>query len=398
MKVLVADKLPPSGISGLEAAGYDVLNEPGLADGALVERVRETGAQVLVVRSTKVPRPVLEAGNLGLVIRAGAGVNTIDVEAASELGIYVANCPGKNAIAVAELAFGLALALDRRLVDCTQELRAGRWDKKGFGKARGLYGRTLGVIGTGEIGRQVARRGKAFGMRVIAWSRSLTPEKAAEWRLERRERPEDVAREADVVSVHVAQTGETKGFLGERFFAAMRPGTLFVNTARGGVVDPDALRKAITDGGVRAGLDVWSQQPAEAQGAFEDPLGQLEGVYGTHHIGASTDQAQDAVADEAVRIARLYREQGEVPNCVNVCAKSPAACALVVRHLDRVGVLAHVLEQLKGAETNVQEMENVIFEGAKAACATIRVDREPAAELLDRLRGHEHVLSITVAR
>src|SRR5262249_28327589 len=149
VRVLVADKFEKNGLEGLAAAGFDVVYRPDDRDDALRDAVRETGAEALVVRSTKVTRPMLEAGNLALVVRAGAGYNTIDVEAASERGIYVANCPGKNSIAVAELAFGLILALDRRVVDGAGDLVRGVWNKKEYAKARGLYGATLGLLGTG---------------------------------------------------------------------------------------------------------------------------------------------------------------------------------------------------------------------------------------------------------
>src|SRR5437763_3379813 len=150
MKVLIADNFEKSGIEGLQAAGCEVVQQPELKDDALTRAIAETQAEVLVVRSTKVTEAMLDAGRLSLVVRAGAGYNTIDVKAASARGIYVSNCPGKNSIAVAELAFGLLLALDRRIADNVAELRAGRWNKKEFGKAKGLHGRTLGLVGIGQ--------------------------------------------------------------------------------------------------------------------------------------------------------------------------------------------------------------------------------------------------------
>src|SRR5919205_1157524 len=176
MKILIADKFEESGRIGLRTIGCDISFQPDLKDDALVDAVGKERPDVLIVRGTKVTEPMLAAGPLKLVVRAGAGYNTIDVAAASRRGIYVSNCPGKNAIAVAELAMALILALDRRVADNVAELRAGRWNKKEFSKARGLYGRTLGVVGTGQIAREVIARAKAFGMRVVAWSRSLTDE------------------------------------------------------------------------------------------------------------------------------------------------------------------------------------------------------------------------------
>src|SRR5438093_3262734 len=245
MKVLVADKFEPSGIDGLKAAGCEVLYEPDLKDDTLVEAIRKSGADVLVVRSTTVTAPMLEAGMLSLVVRAGAGYNTIDVAAASRHGIYVSNCPGKNSIAVAELAFALILALDRRVADSVITLRAGQWNKKEFSKARGLFGRTLGLVGVGKIGQEMIPRARAFGMPIIAWSRSLTPERAVDLGVERMETPLDVARAADIVSVHVALKPDTRMLIGPDFFKSMREGAYFINTSGDEVVDQGALVEAM---------------------------------------------------------------------------------------------------------------------------------------------------------
>jgi len=191
---------------------------------------------VLVVRGTKVTEKMLDAGQVKLVVRAGAGYNTIDVAAASKRGIYVSNCPGKNSIAVAELAFALILALDRRIADNVVALREGKWNKKEFSKARGLFGRTLGLVGVGKIGQEMIPRAKAFGMPVVAWSRSLTPEKAESLGVERKDSPLDVARAADVVSVHVALKPDTKLMIDAEFFSAMRDGAYFINIEPGNFI------------------------------------------------------------------------------------------------------------------------------------------------------------------
>src|ERR687892_740291 len=176
MKVLVADKFESSGIAGLKAAGCDVVYEAELKDDALTAAIRATSADVLVVRGTNVTTPMLDAGRLSLIVRAGAGYNTIDVAGASTRGIYVSNCPGKNAIAVAELAFALILSLDRRVPDNVAELRAGKWNKKEYAKAQGLYGRTLGLLGIGTIGQEMIRRAAGFGLDVVIWSRRFDGE------------------------------------------------------------------------------------------------------------------------------------------------------------------------------------------------------------------------------
>jgi D-3-phosphoglycerate dehydrogenase len=385
MKVLVADKFEQSGIDGLQGLGCDISYQPDLKDNALTDAIREISPDVLVVRGTKVTEPMLEAGPIKLVVRAGAGYNTIDVAAASKRGIYVSNCPGKNSVAVAELAFALILALDRRIADNVVALRQGTWNKKEFSKARGLYGRTLGLIGVGKIGQEMIPRARAFGMPVVAWSRSLTRERAADLGIELMSSPNAVAAAADVVSVHLALKPETRNLINAEFFAAMREGAYFINTARGEVVDQQALINAIRSRGIRAGLDVFALEPTSATGEFQDEIAKEAGLYGTHHIGASTDQAQEAIAAETVRIVAEFKTTGKVPNVVNLAQQTPATHRLVVRHLDRPGVLAGVLEALKAEQINVQEMENIVFEGAAAAVARINLDNAPSEESLRRL-------------
>ncbi|HEY0006608.1 MAG TPA: 3-phosphoglycerate dehydrogenase family protein [Pyrinomonadaceae bacterium] len=387
MRVLIADKFEQSGQEALAALGCEVLCEPDLKDEALVQAIREGKPDVLVVRSTKVSEAMLDAGALKLVVRAGAGYNTIDVAAASRRGIYVSNCPGKNSIAVAELAFALILALDRRIADNVTTLRQGQWNKKEFSKARGLYGRTLGLVGVGQIGQEMIPRAAAFGMPVVAWSRSLTPERAEALGVEYKESLLDVARAADIVSVHLALKPETRGLIKADFFQAMRLGAYFINTSRGEVLDQPALLGAMRERGIRAGLDVYAAEPSSATGEFTDEIAREPNLYGTHHIGASTDQAQEAIAAETVRIVQSFKETGKVPNVVNLAERTPATHRLVVRHRDRPGVLATVLDAIKTANINVQEMENIIFEGSEAAVARINLESEPPRETLARLRA-----------
>jgi len=397
MKVLVADKLEDSGRRGLAEAGCDVLYQPDLNGDALAKVLADSGAEVLIVRSTQVTRPMLAGGRLSLVVRAGAGTNTIDLKAASELGIQVANCPGKNAIAVAELAFGLMLALDRHLVDGASDLRSGKWNKKVYSNAKGLYGRTLGLLGTGRIGQEMIVRARAFGMPVIAWSRSLDASRAAELGVFHAASPTEVAARCDILSVHLALASDTRGIVGDGVFASMRPGAFFVNTSRAEVVDEAALERAVRERGVRAGLDVFVGEPEGGTGSVDAPIFSLPGVIGSHHVGASTDQAQEATAAETVRIVRMYRASRRAPNVVNLAQKSPATHLLVVRHLDRVGVLAAVFDCLKRAGVNVQETENLVFEGAQAAVARIHVDHAPSEADIEAVRtSSPHVLDASV--
>ena len=387
MRVLIADKFEQSGRDGLQAIGCDVSYQPDLKDESLVAAIGAESPDVLVVRGTKVTEPMLDAGPIKLVVRAGAGYNTIDVAAASKRGIYVSNCPGKNSIAVAELAFALILALDRRIVENVVMLRQGQWNKKEFSKARGLFGRTLGLIGLGKIGQEMIPRARAFGMPVVAWSRSLTPERAAALGVEYKATPKEVAAAADIVSVHTALNSDTREAINGEIFSAMRPGSYFINTARGEVVDQNALIEAMKNRGIRAGLDVFAIEPSSAVAEFKDPIGKEEHLYGTHHVGASTDQAQEAIADETVRIVREFKDTGKVPNVINLARQTPATHRLVVRHVDRPGVLAAVLDAIKAEHINVQEMENIVFEGAAAAVARINLDNAPSAPMLDRIRS-----------
>ncbi len=399
MKVLVADKFEQSGVDGLKAAGCDVVYQPDLKDDALTRAVGETNADVLVVRGTQVTAPMLEAGQLTLVVRAGAGYNTIDVATASKRGIYVSNCPGKNAIAVAELAFSLLLDVDRRVHDNVAELRAGRWNKKEFSKARGLFGRTIGLLGYGNIGQEMAKRAHAFGMPIVVWSRRFA---SGRERVEDQpvpmtlaKSPEHVAVQCDVLSVHLALNADTKGIVNASVFDKLKPGSYFVNTARAEVVDQAALARAVTERGLRAGLDVFANEPTSATGDFADAIVALKNVYGTHHIGASTDQAQDAIAAETVRIVSSYKDTGKVPNVVNLAKKTPATHTLVVRHRDRPGVLAHVFDRLRSGNINVQETENVIFDGAHAAVARINLDGAPSDALLKQIQdGNADILDL----
>jgi D-3-phosphoglycerate dehydrogenase / 2-oxoglutarate reductase len=387
MKALIADKFPEGGRAALVRAGVEVVYDPELNDAALTAVVRSTGADILVVRGTKVPAATLSGGRLSLVVRAGAGYDTIDVPEASARGIYVANCPGKNSIAVAELTFALILALDRRIPANVADLKAGCWNKAEYSKARGLFGRTLGLVGLGRIGQEVLGRARAFGMPVVAWSPSLTPQRAASLGVQPKSSPTEVAAACDVLSIHVALNSGTRNLINRGVLDALRRGSYFINTARAEVVDQAALYEAVRDRGIRAGLDVFAAEPSGGVGTVEDRIFELDGVIGTHHIGASTDQAQDSIADETVRIIREYVQTGRVPNVINLAKKSPATHLLVVHHYDRVGVLSAVFSQLKHAGINVQETENIVFEGAAAAVARIHLDGAPPQRALDAMRA-----------
>jgi D-3-phosphoglycerate dehydrogenase / 2-oxoglutarate reductase len=414
MKVLVADKFEKSGLDGLTRAGCDVVYEPDLKDESLAQAIGSTRAEVLIVRSTKVTSAMLDAGRLSLIVRAGAGYNTIDVAGASKRGIYVSNCPGKNAIAVAELAFALMLALDRRVPDNVAELRAGKWNKKEYSRAEGLFGKTIGLLGAGSIAQEMIRRAAGFGMNVVLWSRRYSGQDrpiddaeardlgvdaaARAVRLDLAPDPGQVASRADILSVHLALSPDTKGLVNAALLDRLKPGAMFINTARGEIVDYAALADAVRRKSIRVGVDVFANEPSAATGEFDTELVKLPGVYGTHHIGASTDQAQEAIAAETVRIVRSFKETGQVPNVVNLAKRTPATHMLVVRHRDRPGVLADVFNHLRGDNLNVQETENIVFEGAEAAVARINLDGEPSPSLCDRIVQNGDILDLQVVQ
>jgi len=394
MKVLIADKLSEKAVIDLKELGAEVTFNPELKADDLPGVLKDH--EVLVVRSTKVKSEAIDAAPaLALIVRAGAGVNTIDVAEASKRGIYVANCPGKNTDAVAELAIGLLIAADRRIVNATQDLRNGKWRKKEYGKARGLKGRTLGIVGLGSIGKAVAKRAQGLEMNVVAWSRSLTPERAEELGIGYCESAIQLAEQADAVTIHLAAKPETKHFIGSEFLSKMKEGAILINASRGEVVDTAALKKAVQDKGLRVGVDVYEDEPGASDPDFADiELAAL--VSGTPHIGASTDQAAEAIAEETVRVIQTYHETGHPVNAVNIRAKTSAVINLVVRHYNRVGVLAGVLDELRNGGVNIEEMENTIFEGGDAACCTLKLDDTPSEALITKISNTENVIKVSL--
>lgn len=400
MKVLLADKFEKVGIDALKELGCTVVERPSLSADEIPDALREADPGILIVRGTKVTADALRSGaSLGLVIRAGAGIDSIDVKAASALGIFVSNCPGKNSVAVAELVMGLLLSLDRRIPDQVADARAGQWKKGEYSRARGLHGRTLGIVGLGQIGRELAARARAFGMHVAAWSRKLTIQEAEDLGLTWCETPIEVARVSDAVSINVAATPDTKSLVNAEFLAAMRPGSYLINTARGSVVDEAALADAVRTRGIRVGMDVFQGEPAGATGEIDSALVREPGVYTTHHVGASTEQAQVAIAHEAVRIVQEYMDRGNVPNCVNRLAKSTATHVLSIRHHNKPGVLAHVFRELADRGINVEEVENIIYHGAQATLARVHVDAAPDAVALSAIQGgNSHIIKVDLSR
>ncbi|OGV05756.1 MAG: phosphoglycerate dehydrogenase [Ignavibacteria bacterium RIFOXYB2_FULL_36_7] len=396
MKVLIADNFPNQYVEKIKSHVKEVIFEPKLKENDLQNHIK--GIDILVVRSTVVNAECIEKSDrLSLIIRAGAGVNTIDIKSANKKGIYITNCPGKNSIAVAELAMGLICAIDRRIPDNVIDFRNGKWNKALYSKADGLAGKTLGVVGTGQIGSELIKRAKAFGLNIIAWSRSLTDKKAEEMEIERAASLEELFSSSDIISVHLAQTAETKKIISKELISKLKKGAYFINTARAGVVDETALIEAAKSGNIFLGLDVFNNEPEGKEGELSTPIRELPNVYLTHHIGASTEQAQNAVAEETCNIIADYVNAGVIRNWVNRIKQSPAKYQLVVRHYDKPGVLARVLRLLSEEKINAQEMENVIFDDALTACCTIKLDSQPTEKTIKEIESaKEEIINLTL--
>lgn len=399
MRLLVADKMLLGPLAELEVLGVEISYQPTLEAADLPEALR--GADILVVRSTVVPAEVIEKSpNLNLIIRAGAGVNTIDVSTASRHGVYVANCPGKNGAAVAELAMAHILATDRRLVDATVALRDGRWDKTEFQVARGIYGRKLGIAGLGAIGKLVLNRAKAFGMKARGWSRSLTDQRATSLGLVRHHSLRELAADSDVLTIHLPLSEQTRGIVNREVLEALPQGAVLINTSRAEILDEVALADIAPKKQLSLGLDVFSDEPEAGRASYTPSLlTKLAGstvLYATPHIGASTEQAQHAVSREVARIVRAFLTEEEVPNVVNVCRNTPARFALVMRARDEVGVLANVLNVIKRHGLNIEEIVNTVFDGARAACTKLRLTGRPSEACLDEIRAFEEVFHVDV--
>ena len=398
MKILIADSLPEDKIEILREKNYECIVEPDLSAEQIPEKI--SGIEVLVVRSTEVTSEVFEkSDSLGLVVRSGAGVNTIDCQAAADFGVYVCNVPGTNSIAVAELTMGLMIAIDRHIPSATADLKEGKWNKKMYSKAQGLFGKTIGIIGLGEIGVAVAERAKSFGMTVIAKKATRKPETESKIRstgIKLVDTIEDLIEESDVISIHIPSDSETKNFVDKEFLQLMKPGSILINTSRGEIINEDALLDALDEKDIRAGLDVFCDEPTTGTGDFSSKLAEHPNVIGTHHIGASTQQAQDATVEKTIEVIDSFRD-GNVINCVNMAKERIGSSTLTIRHYDKVGVLAEIFEIFRKEDRNVETMQNKIFEGSKAALATIDVSGEVSKDALMQLKQINNVIHVQLS-
>lgn len=390
MKVLVADKFPEKYLNQIKDLGLEVIYSPQLGENDLPQAAVEV--DMIIVRSTIVNEDTINnAKNLNLIIRAGAGVNNINIKAANQKGVYVANCPGKNAIAVAELALGLMLSLDRRIPDNVIDFKNGVWNKGDYSKAEGLFGKTLGIIGVGNIGREVAKRAVAFGMNVYGKDISrIEGEMIKDF-----SEMDKLLPMCDIISIHLPSSPETKKLFNKEMFGYMKPGALLINTSRADVIDEEAMLEAIKEKKIRVALDVFKGEPEQKAGAVDSHLRSVPGVYVTHHIGASTEQAQNAVAEETVNIIKEFLHSGVIAHWVNRSKATNAHFQLVVKHYDRPGVLASILDVIRKGDINIEEIENIIFEGGVAACCTMKLATAATADMLKQMNENKDVLSVS---
>jgi len=390
VKVLIADKFPENYIQQMQDMDLEVIYSPKLGENDLPEAAKEV--DILVVRSTVVNAETINSSkNLNLIVRAGSGVNNINIPAANQKGVYVANCPGMNSIAVAELAIGLMISLDRRIPDNVIDFRNGKWNKGEYSKAEGLFGKNLGIIGVGNIGKEVAKRALAFGMNVygkdISRIEGVMIKDFSEM--------DQVLPLCDIVTIHLPSTPQTKGLFNKEMFKWMKPNSLLINTSRADIIDEDALLEAIKEKNIRAAMDVFKGEPEQKSGEVKSKLQSSPIVYITHHIGASTEQAQNAVAEETVRIIKDYVSSGIIAHWVNRTKITDAHHQLVVKHYDRPGVLASILSVIREGSINIEEIENIIFDGGVVACCTMKLKSPVTAEMLKKMNENKNVLSVS---
>ena len=311
-KILIVDKFPDKYLDELKNLDVEVENSPKLGEKDLETAAKD--ATILVVRSTIVNETTInDAANLKVIIRAGAGVNNIAIPAASAKGISVANCPGKNSVAVAELAIGLMVSLDRKIPDNVNDFKNGKWNKADYSKAEGLKGKTLGVVGVGNIGKEVAKRAAAFDMKVYGYDIV----RLDDVQLEYVDTINEILPKCDVISIHLPANDKTRGIFNKELFGLMKPNAFLINTSRAGVINEEAMLEAIKEKNIRVALDVFKDEPEGKTGEVTSSLSTNPNVYVTHHIGASTEQAQNAVAEETINIIKHFVDGGVVNNCVN---------------------------------------------------------------------------------
>ncbi len=392
MKILVACHLPDFALEELRALSSELSYRPEIRPEELREAIRGVG--ILVVDGRRVsPEVLARSDTLQMIVRAGPGRGDVALAEASAQGIFITHCPDQHAQAVAELAFGLVLALDRRIVENTLALRAGRWNRAEFGVGRGLAGRTLGLLGYGTIGREVAQRGRAFGMRVLVCCPTPGADEGEPATVRFCNWPREVARESDVVVVVAgASEAESRVLVDADFLESMREGALLVHVGQAGTVDENAVARIAPVRNLRVAMDVFTSEPIGDATRIRNKLWESPNVIGTQHIGPLTDQARHATAAEVVRVVRTFLVSGEVLHCLNLLEHSPATWQLMLRVRDAVGVMASILEAIRADGVNAEEVSSRVFLGARAAWCAISLDERPSNEALNAIRALKDVL------
>ena len=390
LKVLVADKFPDKYIQQMKDLDLAVSYQPKLGEKDLPEAAKDV--DILIVRSTVVNEDTINnSQKLNLIVRAGSGVNNIAIPAANKKGVYVTNCPGMNAVAVAELAFGLMITLDRFIPDNVSDFKNSIWNKDKYSKGKGLKGKTLGVIGVGNIGKEVAKRALAFDMNV--YGKDITRIEGVQ--IKDFSEMDQLLPLCDIISIHLPATPQTKGLFNKQMFSYMKNGAYLINTSRQDVINEDDLLEAIKEKNLRVAVDVFKGEPEGKSGEVKSKLQDNPNIYVTHHIGASTEQAQDAVAEETVRIIKHYVHSGVIDHWVNRAKITDAKYQLVVKHYDKPGVLAGVLDVIRSGSINIEEIENIIFEGGIAACCTLKLQNTATADMLKKISENQNVISVS---
>jgi D-3-phosphoglycerate dehydrogenase / 2-oxoglutarate reductase len=390
LTVLVADKFPDKYIQQMKDLDLEVIYNAKLGEKDLPEATKEV--DIVVVRSTVVNEETINnSKKLNLIIRAGSGVNNINIAAANKKGIYVTNCPGMNAVAVAELAIGLMISLDRFIPDNVSDFNKGVWNKDKYSKGKGLKGKTLGLIGVGNIGKEVARRALAFEMNV--YGKDITRIEGVQ--IKDFSEMDQLLPLCDIVTIHLPATPQTKGLFNKQMFSYMKNGAYLINTSRQDVIVEDDLLEAIKEKNIRYACDVFKGEPEGKSGDVTSKLQNNPNIYVTHHIGASTEQAQDAVAEETINIIKHYVHSGVIDHWVNRAKITDAHFQLVVKHYDKPGVLASVLDVIRSGNINIEEIENIIFEGGIAACCTMKLQIAATADMLKKISENTNVISVS---
>lgn len=393
MKILVATMLPEFARAELNNLGVDVDYQPQLVSDDLIDHI--AGVSILIVGRSHVSAETIQAcETLQLIVRNGSDASNIAIEAASDAGVFVTHCPSKDVTAITELAFALLLALDRRIPEHSDAIVAGRFKREQAPRGLGLSGRTLGLIGLGDAAYEIAIRARAFGMHVLAWSATATPELNDESLFELCTWPRDIARRSDFVVTCLPPEQQDQLYIDATFVQNMTPSAALVHIGHPAAIDQAALAEAVEDRDLRVAVDLFTSDVAADSIRMKSKLFSLPGVIGTYQLAGRTEQARTAAAHETLRIVREFVVAGEVVNCLNLLERSPATWQLVLRLRDTVGVLASVMNAVQADGVNAEEVTCRVFVGARAAWCAIALDERPSTDGLNAIRALPGVLHL----